>query len=138
MAITRFDGKYKFLSNMYPTIVRINGEMYPSSEHAFQAMKSLDRNDRIAISVCRSPEEAKQAGKHLPLRADWEEVKVALMYQIVKVKFEDPELAAKLRETKDEELVEGNTWGDCFWGKCNGVGQNMLGQILMKVRKEIS
>lgn len=138
MAITKFRGKYEFLSNMYPTILYINGEMYPSAEHAFQAMKSLNRDDRIAVSVCRSGKEAKEAGRLLTLRDDWEDVKVDIMLSILKAKFEDPELAQKLRETNGHTLVEENTWGDDFWGTCNNRGRNMLGELLMKVRKEIS
>lgn len=138
MAITKFRGEYEFLSNMYPGILYINGEMYPSAEHAFQASKSLDKDVRLGMAVCRSAKEAKEAGRLINLRSDWENVKVDIMYSILKAKFEDPELAQKLRDTGDEELIEGNTWGDKFWGVCNGEGKNMLGNLLMKVRKEIS
>ena len=135
--INKFVGENKFLSNMYPCIIEVEGQKYPSAEHAFQAMKSLDSNDRLAMSVCRSPEEAKQAGKLLNLRSDWEQVKVNLMYEILKKKFSNPELAEKLRSTKGEELIEGNTWGDKFWGVYKGQGENHLGKLLMKVREEI-
>lgn len=137
MAITSFRNEHFFLSNMYPTILYIDGQIYPSAEHAFQAMKSLDKNDRIAMSVCRSPEEAKKAGKIVDLRPDWEDVKVGIMYDVLKAKFSDPELAQKLQNTEDEELIEGNTWGDTFWGVCKGKGENTLGKLLMRVRKEI-
>lgn len=135
--INKFSGQYSFLSNMYPCTVEIERLKYPSAEHAFQAMKSLNLNDRIAIARCSSPKEAKQAGKRLKLRDDWEQVKTGYMYDILKVKFSDLELASKLKETGDEELIEGNTWGDTFWGVCNGTGQNQLGQILMLIRDEI-
>ena len=138
MAITKFRNEYFFLSNMYPEVLYINGEMYPSAEHAFQASKSLDKDVRLGMSVCRSAKEAKQAGRLINLRCDWEDVKVDVMYNILKAKFEDPELAQKLRDTGDEELIEENNWGDTFWGVCKGKGKNTLGQLLMKVRKEIS
>lgn len=138
MAITSFRGKYGFLSNMYPCILNINGEMYPSAEHAFQAMKSLDADVRKTVAVCSSAKAAKKYGRQINLRCDWEKVKIDVMYDVLKAKFEDPELAQLLRDTGDEELIEGNTWGDKFWGVCRGVGQNNLGKLLMKVRKEIS
>lgn len=138
MAITKFRGDYYFLSNMYPEVLYINGEMYPSAEHAFQASKSLDKDVRLGMAVCRSAKEAKQAGRLINLRLDWEDVKVDVMYNILKAKFADPELAQKLRDTGDEELIEENNWGDTFWGVCKGKGKNMLGNLLMKVRKEIS
>lgn len=138
MAINKFRGEYAFLSNMYPIMVRIDGESYPSAEHAFQALKSLNKDVRLAISVCRSPSEAKYAGKHIELRDDWDSVKVDIMYKILLAKFKNPELAKKLKDTGSEELIEGNTWNDKFWGVCNGDGQNMLGKLLMKVREELS
>jgi len=138
MTIDRFNGKYAFLSNMYPTLLYINGEIYPSAEHAFQAMKCTEKNDRIAISVCRSPQEAKQAGRLVNLRPDWEDVKVDIMHSILSAKFSDPELADKLRSTNGCDLIEGNTWGDDFWGVCTNKGQNMLGKLLMQVRREIA
>lgn len=138
MAIEKFRGKYEFLSNMYPTILEVDGEVYPSAEHAFQAMKCLDKDGRIAMSACRSAKEAKKAGRLVDLRPDWEDVKVDMMYKVLKAKFSDPELAQKLRDTEGNTLVERNTQGDDFWGvNTKGQGRNMLGQLLMKVREEI-
>ena len=60
------------------------------------------------------------------------------MLNVVRAKFDQhPDLAQKLLETGDEELVEGNTWGDRYWGVCGGKGKNMLGKILMRVREEL-
>jgi predicted NAD-dependent protein-ADP-ribosyltransferase YbiA (DUF1768 family) len=37
------------------------------------------------------------------------------------------------------ELIEGNYWGDIFWGIDMNLdeGQNILGRLIMKIRKEI-
>lgn len=60
------------------------------------------------------------------------------MHDIVRAKFEqNPDLRQKLLSTGSEELIEGNTWGDTFWGVCKGSGQNWLGRILMFVRDEV-
>ena len=57
------------------------------------------------------------------------------MFDIVLSKFaSNPVLKNLLLDTNNEELVEGNTWNDTYWGACNGRGQNHLGKILMKVR----
>ena len=67
------------------------------------------------------------------------DVKVKLMFDLVTEKFkQNPELKQKLLETGNQELIEGNTWNDTFWGVCNGQGQNWLGKILMLVRSEIN
>ena len=137
MAITKFRGKYDFLSLMYPVRVVVNGEVYPTAQHAYQAMKSLDRDVRITMSVCPSAVEARRYGRKIKLRPDWEEVKVDFMYKVLKAKFENPQLAQRLKDTGDEELIDENTRGDTFWGVCKGEGQNMHGKLLMKVRAEL-
>ena len=60
------------------------------------------------------------------------------MLDVVRAKFDQhPDLAQKLLATGDEELVEGNDWGDIYWGVYKGRGNNMLGKILMRVRAEL-
>lgn len=74
-------------------------------------------------------------GRSVHIRPDWEEIKVQTMLDLLKCKFQDPELKQKLLDTGDEELVEYNTWGDNFWGRTmEGFGLNMLGKLLMEVR----
>lgn len=135
--INEFRDKYFFLSNFYMAPVIFDGIRYENNEAAFQAQKCIDPTERKMFSSM-NPSDAKKIGRHIKLRADWEDVKVDLMSKIVYAKFtQNPYLAAQLLDTKDEELVEGNTWGDKIWGKVNGEGQNLLGQILMEVREEI-
>ena len=84
------------------------------------------------------PLTAKRRGKKVPLRPDWEEVKDDLMYQVCKAKFtQHPDLQEMLLATGNQELQEGNTWGDTYWGVCKGKGQNKLGKILMRIREEL-
>lgn len=78
---------------------------------------------------------AKKTGKKIELISDWEKVKLSVMFEVVFAKFsQNEELKQKLLATGNEELVEGNNWGDTFWGMINGVGENHLGKILVKVR----
>lgn len=49
-------------------------------------------------------------------------------------KFKIPELVKALLDTGTAELIEGNWWGDKFWGVCRGQGKNHLGKLLMKIR----
>ena len=89
-----------------------------------------------------TPGKAKRAGKYLQLRFDWNDVKLSIMEDLVREKFiNNWELSEKLLNTKDAELIEGNCWGDTFWGmdlRHNPpIGGNHLGKILMKVRDEL-
>ena len=81
---------------------------------------------------------AKRLGGSIKERKDWEEVKVLLMSYLVVQKFAQEPFKTWLLETGDEELVEGNTWGDTFWGVCKGEGENQLGIILMGIRSGLS
>lgn len=135
--INQFTGKYFFLSNFAPSLLTVDEITYPTVEHAFQAMKTLDPAERAQIAAVATPAAAKWAGRKVALREDWEQVKVEIMEELVRQKFSDPAYADQLRATGEEELVEGNTWNDRFWGVCRGQGQNHLGKILMRVREEL-
>ena len=132
--ITSFSGSNRFLSNFWPCQVVLDDELYASVEHAYVAAKTLDLDLRHRIREYPTAGQVKRLGRQLTLRSDWESVKLDVMEELVSQKFTDPTLRALLLETGDAELVEGNHWGDVFWGVCKGVGQNHLGKILMKVR----
>jgi N-glycosidase YbiA len=128
---------YGFLSNFHPSTIYVNGKSYPTVEHAIQAHKTLDETSHDLIRRAKTPGEAKKLGRAVLLRPDWEEVKVDLMRDFVRKKFENPFLRPLLVATGDAELIEGNTWNDRFWGVCRGSGLNWLGKILMEIRGEI-
>lgn len=135
--INLFRGDYRFLSNFYVTDIPYEGLIYPSVEHAFQAAKSTNLSIRETIRCAETPAVAKRIGRLLTIREDWENVKCDIMLTLLRLKFNKEDLKIKLLSTEDAELIEGNCWGDIFWGQCNGQGQNILGVLLMKVRKEI-
>lgn len=135
--INSFRGEYFFLSNFYMAPVVYNGRLFTNSEAAFQAQKSKNP-DRIKYFCNMNPYEAKRQGRRLPLRDDWENVKIDIMYNIVLAKFtQNPELKEKLLATGDAYLEEENNWGDRVWGTVNGFGHNHLGKILMDVRDRL-
>lgn len=136
--IREFQGEFRFLSNFWMTPIEFDGEVWPSAEHAYQAAKTVDRAWRTRIKFCKTPGLAKRMGKSVPIRNGWEGRRLEVMLRIVRIKFlYDYTLARQLMATGDRELIEGNRWGDTFWGVCNGVGENHLGRILMQVRAEL-
>lgn len=137
--IDSFSGTFRFLSNFYPASVYYEGIIYPTSEHAFQAVKTTDENQRLNIAMLETPGEAKKYGKTVRMRPAWDDVKVGVMAEIVEAKFtQNPDLLEKLLATDDIELVEGNTWGDKFWGVSGGAGENYLGKVLMELRQRLN
>ncbi|MGI9570362.1 MAG: NADAR family protein [Desulfobulbia bacterium] len=149
--IDRFDtvegenkGKYRFLSNFYPAPLVWRGEKYDTSEHAYQAEKFIMRDPEYAEEIrnAKTAGKAKRLGQRpRPLDEDnkwWDDMKYKRMENIVRAKFKQNwKLRWKLRMTGKRELIEGNTWGDTYWGVCDDVGENHLGKILMKIREEL-
>lgn len=133
--IDNFRGKYFFLSNFFPSNILYQGILYHSAEAAFQAQKDPSRCEEFSRL---NPSEAKRLGRRVKLRSDWEQVKDDVMYDVVNCKFtQNKKLAQQLMATGEEDLIEGNDWGDRYWGVCRGVGKNKLGQILKRVRSEL-
>ncbi|MGN1415711.1 MAG: NADAR family protein [Oscillospiraceae bacterium] len=135
--IDLFRGQYFFLSNFFEAPIIYDDIIYGSSEAAFQAQKTLDISQRELFTEL-TPLKAKKRGEQLSLRSDWEKVKLDIMYEICKAKFtQHEELRQLLISTCGEMLIEGNDWGDTFWGVSGGIGENHLGKILMRIRDEI-
>lgn len=133
--VEEFTGKHRFLSNFWSCYVKYKGVEYPSVENAYQAAKCLNRMDRERFLNIKASE-AKKLGRVILMRPNWDNEKLDVMYELVKQKFGDPVLKEKLLATGTEELQEGNWWGDAYWGTVNGVGENHLGKIIMRVRAE--
>jgi len=141
-AITSFSGDHAFLSNFFAYSIEIDGDTYPTNEHAFQALKTDNPEERRRIREALTPASAKSKGKRVTLRDDWDIKRFRVMERVVGIKFSDPGLAEKLTATGDRELVEGNTWRDTTWGCVCGKGgvwkgRNELGKILMWVREDL-
>lgn len=143
MNIDKFDGIYGFLSNFYYKELYFEGKKYKTSEHAFQAAKATNEAEQNKIRFADTPAQAKHLGRVLKsIRKDWDFVKFDTMLNILRAKFSDSELAKRLLETGDLELIEGNMWHDNIWGscvcqKCGNKGKNNLGRLLVQVRDEL-
>ena len=136
--IKEFQGINRFLSNFWPVEIAWGGRVFPSVEHAFQAMKCANDKDKDAFTH-GTARQAKRLGRSVTMRKDWNSIKLATMYALLVIKFKNPELRKLLLDTGNSVLQEGNYWHDTFWGVDlnTGSGANNLGKLLMKVRKEI-
>lgn len=140
--INEFKANYRFLSNfsISPFIVEINGVNveFKSVEHYFQAMKATNKNDFMKIVNASTPSVAKKIGRQIKCRTDWEYIKDNVMKFGLSKKFEIPNFKKRLLETGNQELIEGNRWGDKYWGVDldTAEGKNRLGELLMELRTE--
>lgn len=134
--IAGFRGNYRWLSNFERCDILYKGILYPSSETAYQAQKTMDIKARHIISRLDA-RESKTIGKIINVRPDWDDIKLEIMEDICRIKFNLPQFKPKLVDTGEMEIIESNYWNDTFWGVCDGRGENHLGKIIMKIRKEL-
>lgn len=142
-AILEFKGSYWFLSNFYcPCYVSFDGHDYKSVEHAYQAAKTVDKDERYMVRMANQPRDAKRIGRLVTKLEDWEAVKHGIMFGLLLQKFErHADLRKLLIATGTRYLEEGNTWNDTHWGVCppeSGNGENWLGRLLMGVRSTLA
>jgi ribA/ribD-fused uncharacterized protein len=147
-----------FLSNFYPCKIVLpmdfipmdlaceqlgmaKEQVYDSTEHAYQALKTVVVRERELIRGAFSPGEAKRIGgsESITLRKGWDGLKVGVMDRLLEIKFQVPELRQLLLDTSPKMLLEGNYWHDLMWGVCfcakhQGDGRNVLGKLLMNQR----
>lgn len=138
MSITKFSGPHRFLSNFHVHTVHFEGVAYRTVEHAYVAAKTTDEAMRERVRAIIEPGDVKRFGReHVVLRPGWNKMRIPVMENLVRQKFDDAKLLTMLLETSPHELIEGNPWGDTFWGQSPiGNGENNLGKILMDIRDD--
>jgi len=131
-------------SNFYDAPVMYDGVTYRNNECAFQAQKTLDKGERLKFREL-SGSQAKQAGRKVLLRSDWDSIKYGVMVDLCYDKFNrDEKLKDILLSTGNQWILENTTgWHDNIWGacscpRCNGKwSSNLLGRALMTARSRI-
>ena len=142
MAINFYSTKeeYGAFSNFSKHPFEVDGLVWPTSEHYFQAQKFHDKDYQEKIRTSQSAMIAARLGRSrkVPIRSDWEDAKDEIMYRAVLAKFQAyADLKELLLSTCEEEIVEKTT-RDYYWGcGTDGTGKNMLGKTLMRVRNEL-
>jgi N-glycosidase YbiA len=126
-----------WLSNFASCPVFLDGKLWPTTEHFYQAMKYTDDDYAEAVRCAPSPLVAKQMTRDPahPPRADWDQIKDAVMLRALRAKFsQHAHLRALLLATGSARLIE-HTPNDAYWADAgDGSGLNRLGELLMRVR----
>lgn len=145
---TKVDMPWGWLGNMYASPIKFNGKNWLTSEALFQALRFDDEEIREIIRGEKSPMGAKMKAKGNKSKMVIEpmsERDIENMKMVVRLKFEQNEvLKSKLKLSGEHVIVENigvrNGERHLFWGmkKVNGewIGNNMMGKILMEIRKE--
>jgi N-glycosidase YbiA len=136
----RAEDEFGAFSNFYPSPLMIDGYLWPTAEHYYQASKTLDLKEMEQIRKAPTPKEAKRLGQICTINSDWEEVKYAYMVHVLEIKFSQPKFREMLLNTGNRPLYEASPY-DQEWGtgEYNGVGtgKNLLGKALMQTRSKL-
>jgi ribA/ribD-fused uncharacterized protein len=130
--------EYGCFSNFSPHPILLDGRVWSTSEHYFQAKKFEGTPHEEYVRLAPTPGESAKMGrsKSRPLRKDWEGVKEDIMYTVCLAKFtQNKDIQKILLGTGDATLVE-HTRNDSYWGDGgDGSGKNRLGYTLERVRE---
>lgn len=130
-----------YLCNFYMRPMTYKGRKYSNAEAAYQAQKckeKADINSFVDGGLFSSPAAAREHGQTIPIVDNWDDIRVEVMFDVIKEKFlQNPDLAARLLKTKGMLITEGDRFEDTFWGLTENGGENHLGNILMYIRDNI-
>ena len=120
------------------------GLRWKTAEHYFQAHKTNNQYQHMAIFLAPDGKSAKALGDKLrkagEIIEDWNKVRHAVMLKALIFKFSQNPEAKRVLMSTEGTIEESNTWHDNYWGNCicqkckNLPGKNMLGRFLMRIR----
>ena len=136
--IISFSGEYRWLSNFSPVDVTLDGIQYKSIEHAYQSAKS-DAPEWKEFCQTHTAGQVKRASREIEIIPEWNSKKLGIMKELLNQKFADQTYRDQLIATGIRRIVEGNNWGDVFWGVDSATmeGHNHLGKLIMEIRDSI-
>jgi ribA/ribD-fused uncharacterized protein len=132
---------YGEFSNFALFPITIEGVVWPSSEHYYQAQKFFDPTLQEKVRNAETPYLAAQIGRdpNMPVRDDWDNVKDGFMLVALKAKFTQYDVLKELLLSTNKGHIFEHTKNDCYWADCGDhSGKNMLGVELMQIRDELA
>lgn len=130
---------YGEFSNYALFPITIDGVLWPTSEHYYQAHKYTDPEMIERVRQASTPYEASMMGRdpNIPKREDWDTFKDIAMEIAVRAKFAQYPILQELLLSTNQAFMYEHTKNDCYWGDCGDrTGKNKLGLLLMSLRLE--
>lgn len=150
IAFTKVRLPHGWLGNMAPYPIEYEGDMYPTSEALFQALRFGDAASRAMIRAQTSPMAAKMVAKDNAARMtvkQFGDADVDNMRLVLRFKTEQhPQLVTLLLATGDATIIEdvsarSRSASSLFWGAAlvdgTWTGRNELGKLWMARRAEL-
>lgn len=132
--------EYGSFSNFAAYPIELDGQIWPTSEHYFQAQKFDDPEYREKIRTTKSAMIAARLGRSrkVPIKSNWNKIKDDVMREAVRAKFTQHTSLREILLGTGEAVIIEHTRNDRYWGDGgDGSGKNMLGLILMEVREQL-
>lgn len=128
------------LRNDYPVEIAFAGQTYASVLHGYWSLSAADATDSRRIREAPSGREAHDLGGRATRRADWTEVRLAVMAGLLRAKFtQHPELAEVLLSTGDARLSYTGYSESPYWRDVpDNRGRNWMGRLLELTRSELA
>lgn len=126
--------------NTSPHGIMLDGEHWRSAEHYVQAQRFSCSEIQEQVRESAYPFSAKTIAREHPeaLRGDWNEIRNAVVEKAMRTKFNShPELSEKLCATGEAEIIEASAMSHHWGAGADGLGKNILGRILMKIRQDL-
>ncbi len=137
---------YIYFSPYTAHAIELEGQVYPTVEHAYQCQRYTDQKIIDEIRMARSPVLAWQVSskyKHLQISEFKESnYKRAMMKKLMKLRaLQHEEVRKALLDSGEQKIVKHILTyppGDGFWDDGeDGKGQNEMGKIWMEIREEL-
>lgn len=137
-----YEREFYMFSNFSSFQVEYDGRLWPTSEHAYQAVRFKDIAPDVydAIYSARSAHDTYRIAQDNKAQqvSNWSDIKIDVMYSICKAKLtQHSHIKEKLLLTNDVSIIEDSP-KDSFWGwGADRQGQNQLSKIWMRLRQEL-
>ena len=137
-----YEREFFVFSNFSSFQVEWRGELWGTSEQAYQAARFMGADEKLVDAV-RASKSAHEAYRIMQANRDrelpnWKDIKSSVMLDICRHKLQQHDyVRQKLLETGDMLIVEDSP-KDPYWGwGPDRQGRNELGTIWMKLREEL-
>jgi ribA/ribD-fused uncharacterized protein len=127
------------LQNNYPVPITIADVTYPTVVHAYWALSTSDKQQRVRIAETENPYQAQRLAEQAPRREGWADARLAVMTALLREKFrQHPQLAEVLLSTGDAQLVSNEYIHSRYWGSSRTEGRHWVARLLEVVRAELA
>jgi len=129
---------YGCFSNFSKHPITVDGKVYATTEHFYQASKMVSEADHESVRLSDTPKSAKNLAYCLPMKDNWEDIKYKVMVDALIYKATQHQDIKEILMNTGDEILEEASPKDAIWGTGkDGKGLNLLGKAWMETRSRL-